>query len=97
MVDSPVRQRTQTPSFSISANALSDMTFPELQLDRNHKVITVSLYMDIETQAFINCGASGFACIYRDFLMTHNLPLQKLKIPRTVEVINGREIEGRDV
>lgn len=50
----------------------------------------VNLDKDIETLAFIDCGASKFTLINKDFAKTLNLSLHKRKISRVVEVINGR-------
>lgn len=67
------------------------------QLNGPHKVVTVTLYGDIKTQALIYCMVSGFSSSDRDFVSTHDRPLHKLKKSNSVRVINGREIEGESI
>ena len=42
----------------------------------------------------VDCGATGYAFIDKEFVCNYNLPLYKLKTPRSLEVIDGRPIES---
>lgn len=72
------------------------MVLSESQLDETHKVITVTFDKDIESRTFIDFGASGFLIIDKDFVRIHNPTLLMSKVPKTVEVIDGREITDMD-
>lgn len=97
IINFPVGQTTETHGFGISANTLSDMTFSKSQLKGTRKVIMLTLDNNIETRAFIICGASEFAFISKNFVKMQNHPLQKLKMPRIVNIIYEREIEDMDI
>ena len=72
----------------------------ESELDGNHLVITCKISVNdssITSHALIDCGATGFAFIDKDFAATHDLPLYPLHHPRTIEVIDGRPISSGKV
>jgi len=65
--------------------------------DGTHIVISVELNDGISlipTHALVDCGATGYAFADEEFVRDHNLPLFKLTMPRTLEVIDGRLIES---
>ena len=51
----------------------------------------------LPTHAQVDCGATGYAFIDRDFAHHHNLLLYCLKTPRSLEVIDTRTIESGNV
>lgn len=73
------------------------MTLYESQSDGTHKVITVTLDNYIETEPLIDFGARRFTFIDKNFVVSHNLSRYKLKILRTVEMIDERELEDGDI
>ena len=69
-------------------------------MDGSHFVVTAELSFDdaqIPTHALVDCGATGYAFIDEDFARQQNIPLTKLKTPRTLEVIDGRPVESGEV
>lgn len=52
---------------------------------------------DIEVNTLMNCSASGFDFIDKNFVRQDNLILHKLKVLQTVEVIDGRPIKSGDI
>ena len=57
----------------------------EKSLDENHIVISTQIQDEsplISTHALVDCGATGFAFIDKEFARGHNFPLFKLKKPR---------------
>ena len=80
----------------ISSCSLQSDVKEEL-LDENHIVISTQIQDEsslISTHAFVDCGATGFAFIDKEFARDHNFPLFKLKKPRCLEVIDRRPIES---
>ena len=74
--------------------------FDEAALDGAHLVIDCLIAdkgKEIETHALIDCGASGFAFIDEKFVSQHNLPRHQLRVPRALEVIDGRPISSGDI
>ena len=72
----------------------------EDQLDGKHIVISCSLsFGDIRilTHALIVCGATGYAFVDEEFACQHQITRFQLKIPRIVEVIDGRPIASGDI
>jgi len=69
-------------------------------LDGNHIVISVELKdgpSSLPTHALVDCGATGYAFVDEEFARDHNLPLHKLKNPRSLEVIDGRPVESGNI
>ena len=69
----------------------------EESLDENHIIISTQIQDEsslISTHVLVDCGATGFAFIDKEFAYDHNFPLFKLKKPCCLEVINGRPIES---
>jgi predicted aspartyl protease len=69
-------------------------------MDGKHRVVTCFLSpsdQEIQTYAQIDCGATGYAFVDEDFARHHQLPLHPLKNPRTLEVIDGRQISSGDI
>ena len=66
-------------------------------MDGSHMVISCEI-IDNETKilshALVDCGATGRAFVDQDFVRQHGLPLVRLKVPRIVEVIDGRPISS---
>lgn len=50
--------------------------------------------VSIRTFALVDTGATGFAFIAKDFVRLHSLPLQALKDPRIIEIIDRRPIDS---
>jgi hypothetical protein len=72
--------------------AVKDVAVEEGSIDGNHLIIMYTLSLnskEIPTYALIDCGAIGYAFIDQDFANHHRLPLYPLKIPYTLEVIDG--------
>ena len=67
-------------------------------MDGGHIVVLVKLdnksNKTFSSYALIDCGATGYAFVDEEFVRNHNLPLYKLKTPRSLEVIDGRPIES---
>ena len=66
-------------------------------LDGNHIVISMELNDEISclpTHALVDSGATGYAFADEEFVRDHNLPMFKLKNPRSLEVIDGRPVES---
>ena len=81
----------------ISSLSLQSEVLSEDVLDGNHKVISVELKdgpSSLPTHALVDCGATGYAFVDEEFARDHNLPLFKLKQPRSLEVIDGRPVES---
>ena len=74
------------------------MVLEEELLDGGHIVVSVELKDEpstrISTHALVDCGASGYAFIDKEFARDHNLPLFKLKTLCCLEVIDGKPIES---
>ena len=70
------------------------------KLDGHHLIIECTikdLPHRLDTHLLVDCGASGFAFIDKDFPQRHNPPLHSLKDPRRLEVIHGRPINSGDI
>jgi hypothetical protein len=79
---------------------LQDVKVQEVSLDGKHLVIACTIYVNekpIQTYALIDCGATGIAFIDESFASHHQVPFEKLLIPRSLEVIDGRPIESGDI
>jgi predicted aspartyl protease len=69
-------------------------------MDGKHLVITCFLShsdQEIQTYALIDCGATSYVFVDEDFARHYQLPLHPLKNPRTLKVINGRQISSGDI
>ena len=69
-------------------------------MDGSHLIIKctfVEPHRRLDSLALVDCGASGFSFIDRDFASQHNLPQYTLKDPRRLEVIDGRPIDTGDI
>lgn len=72
----------------------------ERELDGNHLVVTCKVSNSSNTimsHALIDCGATGYAFIDKDFVATNKFPLYPLKQPHAIEVIDGRPISSGEV
>ena len=67
-------------------------------LDGGHVVISVKLDNKsnkiFSSYTLVDCGATGYVFVDKEFECNHDLPLYKLKTPRSLEVIDGRPIES---
>jgi len=66
-------------------------------LEGNHIVISLELNDGVSylpTHALVDCGATGYAFADEEYVRDHNLPLFKLKQPRSLDVIDGRPVES---
>ena len=50
-----------------------------------------------DSRALVDCGATGFTFIHEQVVSQRNLPRYKLRVPRALEVIDGRPILSGDV
>ena len=63
--------------------------------------IVVSVKLDDKSNKFfssyplVDCGATSYTFVDEEFTRDHNLPLYKLKTPRSLEVIDSRPIKSR--
>ena len=80
------------PVFHVSVSAIIE----EKELEGNHLVVACKIN-SISSHAFIDCGATSYAFINKDFATTHSLPLYPLKQHRVIEVIDGRTISSGSV
>jgi predicted aspartyl protease len=79
---------------------VKDTAIEEGSMDGNHLIVMCTLSLntkEIPTHALIDCGATGYVFIDQYFADHHKLPLWPLKIPRAVEVIDGRKISSGDI
>ena len=51
----------------------------------------------IGSHALIDCGATGLAFIDEQFVSQHNLPRHRLRVPRALQVIDGRPVSSGDI
>ena len=61
------------------------------------KCTIVDFLRRLKSHSLVDCGASGFAFIDKDYAYHHNLPLHSLKEPRLLEVFDGRSIDSGDI
>jgi hypothetical protein len=81
-----------TNIFSIASSIVKDIAIKEGSMDGNHLIVMCTLSLDskeIPTHTLIDCGATGYAFIDKDFANYYHLPLRLLKTPCTLQVING--------
>ena len=81
---------SRRPVVRVSSAAMGGSPAPKH--DGHHLIIKCmveDLPRRLETHSLIDCGASGFAFIDKDFAQHHNLPQHSLKDPRRLEVIDG--------
>ena len=90
------RPRRRVP-LRLSGLSVQSAALEEESLDGSHMVISCEI-IDNETKilshALVDCGATGRAFVDQDFVCQHGLPLVRLKVPRIVEVIDGRPISS---
>ena len=60
-------------------------------------MVECAINNEIDLHALIDCGAMGFAFIDEQFVSQHNLPRHRLRVPRTLQVINGRPVSSGDI
>ena len=83
----------------VSGFALSGEVL-ENKLDGHHLIVKCKLvdsHRKLDSHALVDCGASGFSFVDRDFVRQRNLPLSLLKNPQCLEVIDGRPIDLGDI
>ena len=85
-----------SPVVHVSRVSLSAV-IEERELEGSHLVVACKINDSISSHALIDCGATGYAFVDKDFATTHSLPLYPLKQPRTIEVIDGRTISSGNV
>jgi predicted aspartyl protease len=64
-------------------------------MDGNHLIVMCTLYDQgnaIKFHAMIDCGATSFVFIDKDYTHHHHLPLHLLKSPRYLTAIDGRPV-----
>ena len=79
---------------------MSDKPIKEESLDGEHLIVTCNLSTSedkIPTHSLLDCGATGLSFVDENFASHHHLPLQPLKEPRKLEVIDGRPIASGDI
>ena len=93
-------QPSSTGSLVVSAVSLMVVELTEDQLEGKHIVISCSQSFGdirVETHAYIDCGATGYAFVDDEFAHQYQIPKFQLKKPKTVEVIDGRPIASGDI
>ena len=60
-------------------------------------MVECAINNEIDSHALIDCGATGFAFIDERFVSEHNLPRYWLRVPRTLQVIDGRPVISGDI
>ena len=86
------------PTVRVSGFALKEE--PMESLDGHHLIVKCTIedsFRKLKSHSLVDCGASGFAFIDKDYAHHHNLPLHSLKEPRHLEVIDGRPIDSGDI
>ena len=86
------------PTVRVSGFALKEE--PMESLDGHHLIVKCTIedsFHKLKSHSLVDCGASGFAFIDKDYAHHHNLPLHSLKEPRHLEVIDGRPIDSGDI
>jgi hypothetical protein len=86
--------------FGISRLSVSKVVVLEGSMGGKHLLITCSSTrnnQEIPTHALIDCGATGISFMDQDFARHHQIPLQRLKEKKQLEVIDGRPIESGDI
>ena len=61
-------------------------------LEGTHLVVDCTLTSGdnrISTHSLLDCGATGLAFVHKQFVSQHNQPRYTLRIPRSLEVIDG--------
>jgi predicted aspartyl protease len=79
---------------------VNEAAIEERGMDGKHLVVTCALSLNnckIPTHALIDCGATGYAFIDKDFAELHQLPLYPLETPRALEVIDRWKISSGDI
>jgi hypothetical protein len=69
-------------------------------MDGNHLVVPCTLSdcdIKIDTYALVDCRCTGLCFMNEAFACQRNFPHYQLKIPNTVEVIDGRPISSGDI
>ena len=80
----------QQPTVHVSGFALKEE--PMESLDGHHLIVKYTIedsLRRLKSHSLVDCGASRFAFIDKDYAHQHNLPLHSLKEPRHLEVIDG--------
>ena len=69
-------------------------------LDGHHLIVKCTIedsLRRLKSHSLVDCGASGFAFIDKDYAHHYNLPFHSLKEPRQLKVIDGRPINSGDI
>ena len=69
----------------------------ESAMESKHLIVKYSLKIEdklIDIPALIDCGTTGIAFIYKDFILHHQIKEKQLEKSHELEVINGRPIES---
>jgi hypothetical protein len=79
---------------------VNEAAIEERGMDGKHLVVTCTLCLNnckIPTHTLIDCAATGYAFIDKDFTELHQLPLYPLETPWALEVIDGWKISLGDI
>ena len=60
-------------------------------------MVECAINNEINSHVLIDCGATGFAFIDKWFISQHNLPRHRLRVPRTLQVIDGCPVSSGDI
>src|SRR5690606_29056286 len=82
-------------SLSISGFSVSmeDKGIDGMGLEGKHLVVSCDISFNNTTRsslALVDCGATGYSFVDKDFVRQHQIPTFPLKSPRELEVIDGR-------
>jgi hypothetical protein len=86
--------------FYICSTTAKDRAIEEGSIDRNYLIIIYTLSLntkEISTHSLIDGRATSYAFMDQDFANYYNLPLCPLKIPYTLEVMNGQKLSLGDI
>lgn len=60
-------------------------------------MVECTINNEIGSHTLIDCGATGLALIDEQFVSQHNLPRHRLRVPRALQVIDGRPVSSGDI
>jgi hypothetical protein len=70
------------------------------EIEENHLIVTCTLHDQgnvIKFYALIDCSATGYAFIDKDYAHYHHLPFHLLKSSRNITIIDGRPVTSATI
>jgi len=93
----PAQGHLSLSAFSVANSAIS---VDKSRLFGKHFVVPITVNFNgktIVTSAFIDCGASRITFIGQTFVSKYSVPTSKLKTPRILYVIDGRNVSSEAI